>query len=334
MDSVDKARIVEAHEPHAASAWVWVGFLAALALAEVLLAWAVRTQPWWVIAPIVFVVAHSMHGHILAFHEASHRTLAPVRWVNDAIGLFIGTLSFQGLTGFRAIHHSHHAYLGTERDEELWPFVVPTTPRWFRCCVAAFELTFGIMLTPILVLRTFLRRGSPVTNPSDRRRVWLELVLMAAVWSGIVGTVAWFDVWRYFVLMYVVPGVIAGNMHSMRKYIEHMGMTGSTVLSCTRSILASGPLARFVSFTLFNINYHGIHHRYARIPQARLPELTSLLASDRAEESPPYPSYRAAMSEMLLTLSDPRIGAQWLRRACPQVEVICEPCAQPAMNAR
>ncbi len=332
MDRVDRARIVEAHEPHSSTAWVWAGFLAAFALAEVLLAWGVATQPWWVIVPIVIAVAHLMHGHILAFHEASHRTLARVPWINDAIGLFIGTLSFQGLTGFRAVHHSHHAYLGTERDEELWPFVVPTTPRWFRRLVAIFELAFGILLTPTLCLRTFLRHGSPVANPADRRRAWLELLLMAVVWSGIVGAVAWFGVWRHFVLMYVVPGVIAGDMHSLRKYIEHMGMTGSTVLSCTRSILASGPLARFISFTLFNINYHGIHHRYARIPQARLPEFTALLAPKRQEEPAPYTSYRAALWEMLHTLADPRIGAQWLNQARSKVEAACEPCGQAALD--
>jgi fatty acid desaturase len=247
--------------------------------------------------------------------------LCPSRFWNEAIGLLVGTLSFQSLTAFRAVHQTHHNYLGTERDEELWPFVLPAVPRWIRRLVAAYELTLGITYTPILCLRTVFRIGTPLRDSDERRRVFYEYLLMAVSWTAIVGVVAWFHVWRHLVALYLIPGIFAGNMHSIRKYAEHMGMLGSSVLGTTRSVVAPGLFGRILSFSLFNITYHGVHHRYAKIPQARLPEFTTLLEPTSDGELPAYHSYRTALMDMLRSLRDPRVGAQWLEQPVRQAEL-------------
>jgi fatty acid desaturase len=325
MKGVEKWRILDAHEPHWPTVWVWAGFLILFFSLLGVMAFVLEHGPAWTIVPLMLIAAHLMHAHSLAFHEAGHGTLCPSRPWNEAIGLLIGTLSFQSLTAFRAVHQTHHSYLGTERDEELWPFVLPTVPRWVRRIVAVYELTLGITYTPILCLRTFLRAGSPVRAVSERRRVSYEYLLMAASWTAILAAVAWFHIWRHLVLLYVVPGVFAGNMHSVRKYSEHMGMLGSSVLGTTRSVVAAGRLGRFVSFSLFNITYHGVHHRYAKIPQARLPEFTALLEPTGDGEQPAYGSYHSAFMDMLRSLSDPRVGAQWLEPRVAPAAVILAP---------
>jgi len=314
MKRVDKSRIVDAHEPHWPTVWVWVGFLILFFSLLGVMAWIMEHGPAWTLPPLMLIVAHLMHAHTLAFHEAGHGTLCPSRPWNEAIGLLIGTLSFQGLTAFRAVHQTHHSYLGTERDEELWPFVLPTVPRWLRRLAAIYELTLGITYTPILCLRTFFRGGSPVRNAAERRRVWCEYLLMLAIWTAILAPIAWFHRWVDLLVLYVVPGIIAGNMHSIRKYSEHMGMLGSSVLSTTRSVVSPGLLGQFVSFSLFNIAYHGVHHRYAKIPQARLPEFTTLLEPTCNGELPAYSSYCSAFLDMVRSLGDPRVGAQWVER--------------------
>ncbi len=311
MDRLDKARIVEAHEPHWPTIWIWIGFLAAFVAAEGLLAWSLINGPLWLIAMLTIIVAHLMHAHILAFHETSHGTLCPGKFWNEIIGLFIGSLSFQGLTAFRAVHSAHHRHLGTERDEELWPFVVSSVPRWARRLIALYELTLGITYTPLLCVRTFCRSESPISDRGARRRAANEYMLMAVVWAVILGLVAYWAAWKFLVVLYVIPGVLAGNMHSLRKYIEHMGLMSSTILGSTRSIVPASFWGRFVAFSLFNITYHGVHHRYAKIPQARLPELTSLLRAPGDDEPAPFSSYWAAFCEMWRSLSDPRVGAQW-----------------------
>ena len=338
MNVSNKDQIREAHEPHRPTIWVWVAFLVAFFSLDGVIGWAVYREFWWIVVPLVLVLAHLMHAHTLAFHEAGHKTLCPSKPWNEAIGVFIGTMSLQSLTAFRGVHHAHHRYLAAENDEELWPFVVPGTPRWVRWLAAVFELTLGVLYTPMLCFRTFFRANSPVHGRAARRRVWLELAIMVVVWSGIVALTAWFGVWKYLLWTFVIPGVLAGDMHSLRKYIEHMGLTGSTILSSTRSIVAHGFVGRLFAFSLFNINYHGIHHRYAKIPQARLPEFTAMLEPTEQGEVPPYSNYQTAFWEMIRSLADPRVGAQWLRREAQEAaaaELVAEPLASssPASSA-
>jgi fatty acid desaturase len=311
MASPQKERLIEAHQPHWGSAWSWLGFLAGFFAVEGLLLGALLVGPWWLAVPLVLLVAHLMHAHLIAFHEAAHGTLCPNRWGNDVAGVFIGSLSFMSLTLYRAVHHWHHAFLATERDEELWPFVAPGMPRWARRGVALIELTLGILFTPLLFLRAFLRRESPIQDRAVRRRIWAELALVVLVWGGIMAAVAGWGVWKFFLVMYALPGVVAGNMQSLRKYIEHMGLTGSTVLGATRSVVPAGPVGRLVAMSLFNISYHGVHHQFAKMPYGALPEFTPTLSPTLPEELPPFPSYRHAFRDMLGGLADPRVGPQW-----------------------
>ena len=98
---------------------------------------------------------------------------------------------------------------------------------------------------------------------------------------------------------------------SLRKYIEHMGLAGASPLSATRSVHGPGWTAQAVSFSLFHEPYHGVHHKYARLPHGALPQLADELIPVDAEELPPYPNYRQALWDMLHALGDPRVGPQW-----------------------
>jgi fatty acid desaturase len=329
MNGIDKTKIKEAHESHWPTVWVWLGFLAVFFIVELCAGWTVVHGPFWLLLVLVFLTAHLMHAHILAFHETGHGTLCRFGWINDAIGLFIGTLSFQGLTAFRAVHQTHHHHLGSDRDEELWPFVVPTVPRSVRRLTAVYELLLGITYTPMLCVRTFFRADSPLRNHADRRRVIYEYLGMVVFWSIALAMVAVFHWWKFLLALYVVPGIIAGNMHSLRKYIEHMGMTGSSVLGCTRSVVPHGPIGKFIAWSLFNITYHGVHHRYAKIPQVRLPQFTSMLNPGADGEPEPYSSYWRAFRDMVRSLHDPRVGSQWLNspvaQADPNPVIVGEP---------
>lgn len=312
MNDVNKDLLIEAHKARWRTFWIWLCFLVALLLSLRVLRLSFETGLLWVSIPATLVVAHLMHSQLLAFHEAAHGVLCPSRWLNELIGIGIGIFHFGGLSLFRAVHHSHHAHLGSERDEQLWPFVHPTAPRWSRRLAAFFELTLGIVFDQVLFWRTFLRRGSPVRNPGVRRRIWAEAALMVAVWCAVLSVVAWFGLWPYFFVMYLIPAVLAGNMHSLRKYIEHMGLTGSTNLGLTRTVIPGTPLGRLLAFTMFNISYHGVHHYYAGMSQAALPLFTDVLAPHSTEEETIYPTYRQAFRAMLPSLTNPRVGPQWL----------------------
>jgi len=176
---------------------------------------------------------------------------------------------------------------------------------------ASFELMFGLLFTPFLFARTFLRAGSPIRNQKLRRRIWWEFALTAAVWTGILAAVGWFHAWKYFLWLYLLPAALAANMQNVRKYIEHVGLTGSTINSSTRSIVAKGWLGRLVAFSLLHEPFHGVHHRHSGLPHAELPLRAHELEPKVPGERPPFRSYGHAFQDLLQNLADPRVGAQW-----------------------
>ncbi|CAN5220337.1 hypothetical protein BH23VER1_BH23VER1_14900 [soil metagenome] len=268
-------------------------------------------ERYWLVVPLALVCSHFMHGLLIGFHEASHGCLKKNRRFNEIEGLVIGTMSFMSFTLYRVAHQTHHAHLGTERDEELWPFVDPGAPRWARVLAAGFELGLGVLFTPFLFFRAFVRKGSMLRSPRIRKRVWKEFAAIAIFWTLALAAVAYFDAWRYFLWMFVVPAFVAGNLQSWRKYIEHVGLTGSTIRSGTRSIVADGWVGRLVSFTLLHEPYHGVHHLHVGLPHAELPGKAGSLAPERPDEIAPFPSYRHALLHLLKCLRDPKVGAQW-----------------------
>jgi fatty acid desaturase len=261
---------------------------------------------------LMLFVSHVMHGMLIAFHEASHGLLRKNRRLNEIDGVIIGVMSFTSFSLYRAAHQLHHAQLSTQRDEELWPFDIPGSPRWLRVLCAVLELTVGMFYTPFLFVRTFFRNGSPIRNKKLRRRIWAEFILTPVVWAGILGLVAVTGTWKCFLWLYLVPAFLAANMQSWRKYIEHVGLTGSTVNGSTRSIIANGPLGKFVALTLLHEPFHGVHHWRSGIPHAELPLFASELEPKHPDEVAPFPSYWHAFKHLFRTLADPKVGSQWL----------------------
>jgi fatty acid desaturase len=273
--------------------------------------WSLQAGHVWLLAALIFAIAHLMHAHMIAFHEAAHRSLSANSYLNDLFGRFVGFCGLMSLPLYRAAHYFHHAYLSTERDEEFWPFAVPGGSIWLRRAAAASELVLGLFHTPAMFLRTFLRRGSPIRNPRVRRKIWLDLAFLAFGWLAIIVAVAWTGIWYWFVFMYLVPALIAGFMQSLRKFVEHMGLTSNSALGATRSVVSPGILGRLLSFSLFNEPYHGVHHQDARIPYTVYPRFADLVMPLEPEDTVPFPNYRLALWDMLKSLSDPRVGAQW-----------------------
>lgn len=282
---------------------------------QALLGIAVSCDNYWVAVPLALLSCHLMHGILIGFHEASHGILRKSRTLNNIDGIIIGIFSLMSFTLYRAAHQTHHSHLGTERDEELWPFVVPTMPRWARVLAAFCELFLGLVFTPFLFMRTFLRRGSPIRSKRVRRRIWMELLLAAVVWTVLVTAVAVFGWWKYFLWLYFIPAFVAANLQSWRKYIEHVGLTGSTIRSGTRSIVADDMMGKFLSFTLLHEPYHGVHHLRVGIPHAELPMHVDELQPETSDELPPFPSYRHAFAHLIGQLADPRVGSQWHRQS-------------------
>ena len=301
----------EMHDEHDVSSVAFETLVISIGLTEAAL-WTAVWLGWiWLALPLVLVTAHFMHGVLIGFHEASHGLLRKSRRLNEFDGVIIGLFSFLPFSLYRAVHQTHHIHLATERDAELWPFVFLKAPRWARTCAALLELTLGLFYGPFLFLRTFVGRAPVVRSRKVRRRIWAELALTVVVWTVLIAAVAFFGVWKYFLWMYLAPAIMAANFQSWRKYIEHVGLTGNTVNSSTRSIVPKSWFGHVFAYTLLHEPYHGVHHQNAGLPHRVLPQFTSVLTPKTPGDVVPFMSYRQALPDLIRSLANPRVGSQW-----------------------
>jgi fatty acid desaturase len=299
------------HDEHSISSVTFQTLVISLALTETAIGLTVWAGWIWLTIPLVLLAAHFMHGLLIGFHEASHGLLRKSRRLNEFDGVLIGIFSFLPFSLYRVVHQMHHIHLATEKDTELWPFVLTKAPRWARRLAAFLELTVGLFYSPFIFLRVFVHPRTLVRNRRVRRRIWLELALSFVVWGGVLGTVAFWGGWKYFLWLYLVPAMIAANLQTWRKYVEHLGLTGNTVNSSTRSIVPRSWLGNLFAYTLLHEPYHGVHHENAALPHRWLPQFTAILTPKGPGERAPFISYRQALPDLIRSLGDPRVGAQW-----------------------
>ena len=309
--TVDVEDFNQLHEPHWVLREAFQLLVIGLVIVEAALAVSVQRGWIWLAVPLVLITTHLMHGILIGLHEAAHGLLRKNRGFNEFDGVVIGTLGLMSFSLYRVVHQTHHAHLTTERDYEFWPLSKTTAPRWIRRIAAFFELNFGMFYTPFVFFRAFLCSPSPVRSKRVRRRVWMELGLTAVTWTCVLWAVAAFGLWKYFVWMYLGPAFLAANLQSWRKYIEHVGLTGTTVNGSTRSIVAKNWSGRLMAFTLLHEPFHGVHHQRAGLPHSVLPQFASSLDPKMPNEQMPYPSYRHALLDLIRSLADPRVGPQW-----------------------
>lgn len=309
MEQAKREVLRTLHRNGARSFWqnnLYIALFFAL-MAVSLVAW--HAGYWPVTVACWVIQAHIGHMNLIAFHESSHYLLHPNRLLNEANGILIGSFILTPLSIFRYVHHTHHAYLGTPRDTELWPYVLPGTPRPWRILAALGELLVGFFYTPIVFLHGYLV-ADRMPSAISRRIAW-EYAICIAWWTVLLTTIRHLGVWEYFLVGYLVPTIIAGNLQSLRKFTEHMGMLGDDVPTMTRTVVDRRIVGDALSRSMMRIDYHGVHHRYARIPQYNLPRATEHVYLPEEIQRTVFPSYLSAMLDMFGTLRDPRVGAQW-----------------------
>jgi fatty acid desaturase len=244
----------------------------------------------------------------LAFHDASHGRFHPITWVNDAFGHLVGTLGFTPLHVYRYAHARHHAQLAREGDPELWPFNSPRVPRLVRVTAALAEILLGAIYTPVLFLRSVVV-GKLTT--AERKLIIRGYVGCALFWSAVLATAYIFDMWRPLLVGTLVPLAISGMLQTLNKFEQHLGLHGQTVLGLTRTVVDRSRCTEVISAAMLYNDYHGTHHRYAKIPYYHLPSATPYALAGAREHAPVFPSIVSAFFNMLGCLLDPKAGPQW-----------------------
>ena len=254
-------------------------------------------------------VAWLDHAALTRLHEAAHGTLVLNRTANELLGIAIGTASLTPLSVYRYVHHQHHAHLGDEHDPEFVPYNRPGTSRWRRISYAWLELTVGWIFTPALY-STRTAKAWKSHRPRQRQRLLMEWAGLVIFWSVLLLVVADRGWWGYFAAAHVIPAWIAGTLQTIRKFTEHLGMTGDSILAMTRTVEYRHALGKIASRSQLHVDHHGTHHRWARIPFYDLPKVTpEAYSADPTART--FSSHFAALGDMLPHLLDPKVGPQW-----------------------
>jgi fatty acid desaturase len=308
IHATTRADIAQLHEfEHWPARWMWPMLVALLALQACAahasqVCWPLLLLLWPAISALMFIF-------VLTFHDASHGRLYPLHWLNEAHGHLIGTFSFTPLAVYRYAHARHHAQLGREGDPELWPFNSPHVSRPLRVLAAAAEIFLGVVYTPLLFLRSVLVGQ---LSPRERRLILQGYIVCAAVWIAILTIVYDFDLWKFFLAASLVPMALSGMLQTLNKFEQHLGLHGETILGLTRTVVDQHPVTELVSAAMIFNDYHGTHHRYAKIPYYHLPHATPYTLASAREHCPVFSSVVSATFDMLRCLADPKVGPQWL----------------------
>ncbi len=97
-----------------------------------------------------------------------------------------------------------------------------------RVAYAWAELVFGWALRPALYSYRTMKS-------------WSALLAFWCVILAIVQINGW---WEWFIVMHLAPAWLAGSMQTVRKFTEHLGMFGDTIVSMTRTVVYRGPTQR------------------------------------------------------------------------------------------
>ncbi len=208
---------------------------------------------------------------VSVFHDAAHGWLFRDHRFNVAVGRLFGTFMVLPYTGFRATHLLHHKDPLHPEDWELWPYCDPRTSPAFRRIFAWIDLFFGRLTSPVIYLRIFWSRRSPL-KARTRRTIGWEYAASLFFWMGVAAYVETYASWGGFVRVILIPQLLAGSLQALNRMGEHLGRAYGPGRENSRTVFATGPMERTLSALSLQSSHWGPHHDQPLVPAIDLDE--------------------------------------------------------------
>lgn len=247
-------------------------------------------------------------------HELIHHNLPLGPKATRVIGEIIGTAIGIPYLVYREVHMRHHAYLNTPLDIELWPYSHPQASLGFRRSFLWFDMLCGSLATPIIYGRICFSSDSPCPE-NLKRAMRRSYLMMFVVWAAIIGGMTWLGMtgrrqFRVEGLIFLLPFLLAANLNSIRKIMEHLGTASYDPLHGTRTVVGSSWLTRILSFFDFDLSIHGPHHRFPKLSHHQLAErMEEIQQASPDVRYPVFQSFSAALRDTFRTvIANPAVG--------------------------
>lgn len=236
---------------------------------------------WWITFAISLPAAGILVRLFIIYHDCGHGSFFKSQKLNDAVGLFIGVLTFTPYYSWTHNHHIHHETAGNLDKRglgDVWTITVKEyqeSSAWQKLIYRIYRnpiTMFGVGAFYVFVIgNRFTKRHM---NNRDRIGVWVtnaSLIIFAA-------TVSYFIGFKSFVLIQLPVISVAGIMGFWLFYVQHqfektywargdewnykkMALEGSSFYK----------LPLILQFFSGNIGFHHIHHLSPLIPNYNLP---------------------------------------------------------------
>jgi fatty acid desaturase len=190
-------------------------------------------------------------------HDASHRSVARQKWVNEVVGRVCSFMFFSPFPAFRYVHLEHHKHTNhPEKDPDFWSGRGPSWLLPFRWITQ--DMHYYVVYLGVLKQRP----------KAENREVVLGLVgfvsaLFALMFLG----------WgKPALLLWVLPGRLAIAMLAFSfDYLPHVPHKVTSAENRYKATLVR-PSPLLTPVLLYQ-NFHLIHHLYPGVPFYRYAEI-------------------------------------------------------------
>lgn len=234
---------------------------------------------WWHILALACLFAVLGNSIYSIIHEAEHGILHPVRWINDAVGVFMALLFPAPFHLIRQGHIGHHRR--NRSDDEAFDLYFEGDRPWLKWLILYGILTgfywmlvvisnVAVAIFPSILNRRLFEFDRPSfafmdsLNPKYLRLIQVEGLMACGlhttmVWSLNIPLLSYFLVYFGF-----------GFSWSAMQYVHHFG-TERHVLRGTVNVWLLAP----IDLLWLNHNWHLAHHEQPTVPWIYLATLSA-----------------------------------------------------------
>lgn len=224
----------------------------------------------------------------IIFHDCTHGSFLHSKRANAWLGAGLGLLVFEPFARWKHDHAIHHATSG-DLDRRGVGDVLTLTVREYEERSVRGRMSYRLLRNPLVMFGlgpvVAMMIGPRIVSRGARPRLRRSVIRTNLALLGLIGGLCWLIGWQSYLLVCVVPAMLAGSVGIWLFYVQHQfedvywesGESWSYAAAALRgsSYLRLPSLLRFCTG---NIGYHHVHHLDTRIPSYNLPRAHEQLA--------------------------------------------------------
>ena len=216
----------------------------------------------------------------IVFHDCSHGSFLASRRANLWLGRSIGLLLYSPFHRWRHDHAVHHATAGNLERRGTGDLHTLTVAE-YHALARRGRLGYRLLRNPLIMFGlgpiVAMVIGPRIVAKGARPRMRRSVLATDAALAALVALLVWLIGWRDYLLVLVLPALLAGSLGIWLFYVQHQFedayWNDAENWSFTDAALRGSSylkLPALLRFCTGNIGYHHVHHLNTLIPNYNL----------------------------------------------------------------